>query len=108
MTGITRLSRLPRQNAFETPAGDLPLIISQAASRAAESDQPSIIARYASMTPVITGTRREPRSNSADHCWHVCYQFCDLSAEITVYAENEAEARAKAVDQLRLRGLKVS
>jgi hypothetical protein len=30
-----------------------------------------------------------------------------LSAEITAYAENEAEARAKAVDQLRLRGLKV-
>src|SRR5512132_4064716 len=36
------------------------------------------------------------------------YQFCGLSAEITVYAENEAEARAKAVDQLRLRGLKVA
>jgi len=106
--GITRLSRLPRQNAFETPAGDLPLIISQAASRAAESDQPSIIARYAGMTPVITGTRREPRSNSADNCWHVCYQFCDLSAEITVYAENEADARVKAIDQLRRRSLKVA
>jgi hypothetical protein len=31
-----------------------------------------------------------------------------LSAEIAVYAENEAEARAKGVDQLRLRGLKVA
>jgi hypothetical protein len=31
-----------------------------------------------------------------------------LSAEITVNAEDEAEARAKAVDQLRLRGLKVA
>jgi hypothetical protein len=60
------------------------------------------------MIPVITGTRREPRSNSADHCWHVCYQFCDLSAEITVYAENEVDARAKAIDQLRRRGLKVA
>jgi hypothetical protein len=33
----------------------------------------------------------------------VRYQFCGLSAEITVYAENEAEARAKAADQLRRR-----
>ena len=48
------------------------------------------------------------RSNSADHCWHVCYQFCDLSAEITVYAENEVDARAKAIDQLRRRSLKVA
>jgi hypothetical protein len=31
-----------------------------------------------------------------------------LSAEITVYAENEADARAKAVDQLRVWGLKVA
>jgi hypothetical protein len=60
------------------------------------------------MPVIITGTRLEPRSKSADHCWHVRYQFCDLSAEITVYAENEADARAKAVDQLRLRGLKVA
>jgi hypothetical protein len=61
------------------------------------------------MTPVIiTGARLEPHSKSADHCWHVSYQFCDLSAEITVHAENEAEARAKAVDQLRSRGLKVA
>ena len=49
-----------------------------------------------------------PRSNSADHRWHVCYQFCDLSAEITVYAENEVDARAMAIDQLRRRGLKVA
>jgi hypothetical protein len=41
-------------------------------------------------------------------CWHVRYQFCGLSAEITVYAEKEDEARAKAVDQLRSRGLKVA
>jgi hypothetical protein len=60
------------------------------------------------MKPVISGTRREPRSNSADRRWHVCYQFCDLSAEITVYAENEADARAKAIDQLRRRSLKVA
>jgi hypothetical protein len=61
------------------------------------------------LTPVIiTVTRLEPHSKSADHCWHVRYQFCDLSAEITVHAENEAEARAKAVDQLRRRGLKLA
>ena len=65
----------------------------------------------ATMMPVITGIRSEPRSRGLDAlqcCWHVRYQFCDLSAEITVYAENEDEARAKAVDQLRLRGLKVA
>jgi hypothetical protein len=52
------------------------------------------------MPPVITSIKSEPGTSS--------YQFCDLSAEITVYAENEADARAKAVDQLRLRGLKVA
>ena len=63
------------------------------------------------MSPVITGIRPELRSMGLDRlqcCWHVRYQFCELSAEITVYAENEAAARAKAVDQLRLRGLKVA
>ena len=62
------------------------------------------------MLPVITSINPELRSNGLDRrkcCWHVSYQFCDLSAEIAVYAENEAEARAKAVAQLRLRGLKV-
>ena len=63
------------------------------------------------MIPVITGIRPKPRGKRADRlqrCWHVSYQFCELSAEVTVYAENEAEARAKAMDQLRLRGLKVA
>ena len=63
------------------------------------------------MPPVITSIKPELRSKGLDRrqcCWHVSYQFCGLSAEITVYAENEAEARAKAVDQLRLRGLKVA
>ena len=61
--------------------------------------------------PVIDAIRPDLRSDALDClqcCWHVNYQFCGLSAEITVYAENEAEARAKAVDQLRLRGLKVA
>jgi hypothetical protein len=31
-----------------------------------------------------------------------------MSAEITVHAENEADARAKAVDQLRMRGLRIA
>jgi hypothetical protein len=41
-------------------------------------------------------------------CWHVGYRFCGLSAEIIVYANDEAEARTNAVDELRLRGLKVA
>jgi hypothetical protein len=60
--------------------------------------------------PDIIGIRPEHRSKGLDRlqcCCHVVYQFCGLSAEITVYAENEVDARAKAVDQLRLRGLKV-
>jgi hypothetical protein len=31
-----------------------------------------------------------------------------LTAEVTVYAAKEAEARAKAADQLRRRGLKLA
>ncbi len=27
-------------------------------------------------------------------CWHVGYQFCDLSAEISVYAENDPPGEA--------------
>jgi hypothetical protein len=63
------------------------------------------------MMPVIIDVRPEQRSHGLDRlqcCWHVRYQFRGLSAEITVNAEDEAEARAKAVDQLRLRGLKVA
>jgi hypothetical protein len=62
------------------------------------------------MPPVITSIKSELRSKGLDRrqcCWHVSHQFCDLSAEITVYAENEADARAQAVRQLRRRGLKV-
>ena len=60
--------------------------------------------------PVITGMTQEPRSKASDRqqcCWHVRYQFCDLSAEITVYANNEVDARTEATDQLRRRGLKL-
>ena len=64
------------------------------------------------MVPVITGTRPELHSKRLDRpqwrCWHVRYEFCGLSAEITVYAENEAKARAEAVDQLRSRGLRIA
>lgn len=58
---------------------------------------------------MITSIKPELRSMRLDRrqcCWHVSYRFCGLSTEIIVHAENEAEARAKAVDQLRLRGLK--
>ena len=61
--------------------------------------------------PTIKSIRPELRSKGLDRlrcCWHVGHQFCGLLAEITVYAENEAEARRKVVDQLRLRGLKVA
>jgi hypothetical protein len=63
------------------------------------------------MSPIIIGVRPELHSRGIDRlrcCWHVTYRFCDLPAEITVYAENEAAARAKAIDQLRRRGLKVA
>ena len=63
------------------------------------------------MPPVITSIKPELRSKGLDRrqCgWHVSYRFCGLSAEITVNAENEAEARTKAVGQLRQRGLKVA
>jgi hypothetical protein len=37
------------------------------------------------MLPVITSIKPELRSKGLDRrrcCWHVSYQFCDLSAEI--------------------------
>ena len=60
--------------------------------------------------PVITAIKPEGRSKGLDdlRCWHVAYRFCGLTAEIIVYAQDDAEARAKAVHQLRLRGLKVA
>jgi hypothetical protein len=61
--------------------------------------------------PVIIAVRPQLRAEadrSQRFCWHVSYQFCNLPAEITVRAENADEARAKAVEQLRLRGLKVA
>ncbi len=60
------------------------------------------------MMPAIDGVRMEARSKGLERCWHVRYQFCGLFAEITVYAVNEDEACARALDQLRLRGLKVA
>ena len=59
--------------------------------------------------PVTTAIKPERRSKGLDdlRCWHVAYQFCGLTAEIIVYAQDDAEARAKAVHQLRVRGLKV-
>jgi len=63
------------------------------------------------MPPVIIAVKPELRSKGLDRLrcgWHVRYEFCGLSVQIAVYAENEAEARAKAVEQLRLRGLKVA
>ena len=59
--------------------------------------------------PVITAIRSEERSKARHdlRSWHVEYKFCGLTAEVTVYAKDEAEARAKAVDQLRARGLRV-
>ena len=58
--------------------------------------------------PTITAVRPILRSKKLDdlRSWHVGYQFCGISAEITVYAIDEAQARAKAADQLRARGLK--
>ena len=62
------------------------------------------------MTAVITAVRLERRSKGLNdlRCWHVHYRFCGVSAETTVYAHDKTGARAKALDQLRRRGLKIS
>jgi hypothetical protein len=38
--------------------------------------------------------------------WNVAYEFCEVLARVTVRAADEAEARTKATDQLRKRGLR--
>jgi hypothetical protein len=71
----------------------------------------ALIARCPFMPPVIIAVKPELRSKGLDRLrcgWHVRYEFCGLSAEIAVTAENEAEARVKAGDQLRRRGLKLA
>ena len=57
------------------------------------------------MLPVIIAVEPERRSKGLDKLqrWHVNYQFCGVTAEITVYAKDAVEAHAKAVDQLRAR-----
>jgi hypothetical protein len=60
------------------------------------------------MMPAIDDVRLEVRSKGLERCWHVRYHFCGLSAEIAVHAVNEDEACARALDELRQRGLKVS
>jgi hypothetical protein len=63
------------------------------------------------MRPFIDGVRPEKRFERLDRLrrsWQVAYQFCGLSAQITVQAENEADALAKAADELRMRDLKVA
>jgi hypothetical protein len=53
------------------------------------------------MMPAIDCIRMEARSERLDRLqcsWHVRYQFCDLFAQITLYAESEPAARSKAVD----------
>jgi len=59
------------------------------------------------MPPVIIAVKPELRSKGLDRL-RCGYEFCGLSAEIAVTAENEAEARVKAGDQLRRRGLKLA
>jgi len=61
------------------------------------------------MMPVITEIKPGLRSKDLDrlqYSWRV--GFCGLWAEVTVSAKDQTDARAKAVDQLRLRGLKVA
>jgi hypothetical protein len=69
------------------------------------------LASYSLKMPVIGGVKLETeveRLGRVQRSWRVTYQFCGLLAEIAITAENEAEARAKAIHQLRQRGLKVS
>jgi len=63
------------------------------------------------MKPFIDGAKPELRSEALDRLrgsWQVAYQFCGLSDQIAVRAESEAEALAKAADELRMRGLKIT
>jgi hypothetical protein len=41
--------------------------------------------------PVITAIRPAVRSKGLNdlRCWHVGYQLCDLTAEVTVYARTK-------------------
>jgi hypothetical protein len=62
------------------------------------------------MTPTIKNAWPEKRgSRSSDNlqCWHVEYELCEVSAQVTVYARDETEARSKAAHQLRRLGLKL-
>jgi len=61
------------------------------------------------MAPKITAAWPDPQSSTDGvRCWHVAYEFCEVSAHITVHAKDEPEARTKAAEQLRIRGLKVA
>jgi hypothetical protein len=65
----------------------------------------------AHMTPAITAIKPEAHSKGLDRarcCWHVGYEFCGLNAEIAVYANDEAGARSRAVEELRNRGLRIA
>ena len=57
-------------------------------------------------TSIKPELRAEPLHNR--RCWRVGYRFCELLAEVVVYAENETDALTKAADQLRRRGLKLT
>jgi hypothetical protein len=69
------------------------------------------IPRYVFMMPVITEIKPGLRSKVLDRlqCSGAsATNFCGLRAEVTVSAKDQTDARAKAVYQLRLRGLKVA
>jgi hypothetical protein len=60
--------------------------------------------------PVITGVwpQKQRAASNELSCWRIDYRFCGVTAQIRLYAQNEPEARAKAVNELRVRGLKVA
>jgi hypothetical protein len=81
----------------------------QTAPIACECGQQTMRARYDPHK--ARDVRPEAHSTGPDRLqcsWHVGYQFCGLSAQITVHAESEADARANAIDQLRMRGLRIA
>jgi hypothetical protein len=112
--GGSGLGTLPSHLTSQTPFGSL----TESGCRLRRKDQLRCswrCHRYATlrllaMTPTIKNAwpeKRGSRSSDSLQCWHVEYELCEVSAQVTVYARDETEARSKAAHQLRRLGLKL-
>jgi hypothetical protein len=53
------------------------------------------------MKPKIKGALIVSLSENGRHCWMVAYEFCGVTAPMTVYAKSELDARTEATNHLR-------